>query len=137
MWDTLQEDYGHTHPEVIQYLKETWIGPYKPKFVKHCTDKILHFGNTATSRGEGNHAVLKRNLGFSTGDLKEVVDSIELLLINERNNYLIAYDTAKQRLATELQIPIFRDVHAQVTPFVLRKILPQWKLLASKSTALP
>jgi hypothetical protein len=41
------------------------------------------------------------------------------------------------RLAHDLRLPIFRDLHAQVTPFALRRILSQWRLLASIPTALP
>jgi len=69
--------------------------------------------------------VLKRNLRFSTDDLKKIVDCIELMLLNQRNDYLIVFDEAKMRLAHDLRLSIFRDLHAQVTLFALRKILSQ------------
>ena len=135
-WNSLQETY-ESHPAAVQYLLETWIRPYKRKFIKCYTDQILHFNNNATSRSEGGHAVLKRNLGFSIGDLKEVVDCIDLMLLNQRNDYIIAFEEAKMRLAHDLRLPIFRDLHAKVTPFALRRILPQWRLLTSNATVLP
>ena len=81
-WDLLKDIYDSSHPEVILYLSETWIRSHKSKFVKFYTDKILHFGNNFTSRSEGGHAVLKRSLSFSTGDLKKMINCIELMLMN-------------------------------------------------------
>ena len=69
--------------------------------------------------------MLKRNLRFSTDDLKKIVDCIELMLLNQRNDYLIVFDEVKMRLAHDLRLPIFRDLHAQIIPFALRKILSQ------------
>jgi len=46
--------------------------------------------------------MLKSSLSFSINDLKKVVDCIELLLLNQRNDYVIILEKAKMRLATDL-----------------------------------
>jgi Tfp pilus assembly protein PilN len=58
----------------------------------------MTFGNTTTSRAEGGHVKLKRALGTSIDDLKQVVEVIELLLKNQRAEYVIAHEEAKTRV---------------------------------------
>ena len=121
----------------IEYLDSTYVSSFRHRFVKCYTNTILHFETTTTSRGEGGHAVLKRQLGSSSGDLKTVVDGINLLLINELQNYLINLDEAKVRLPLSLRKPIFQEVAPYITPYALRKILPQYLRLIERPTALP
>ena len=49
-WDALNDAYSHDHSAEVQYLVDTWLAPYKRKFVKAFLDKVLHFDNIATSR---------------------------------------------------------------------------------------
>ena len=37
-------------PLFVDYVKKTWLLPYKEKFVKAWTDKVMHLGNTTTNR---------------------------------------------------------------------------------------
>ena len=111
--------------------------PYKRRFVKCFTDQVLHFGTTSTSKGEGAHAVLKRNLITSTEDLKTVVENLDLMLINQRHDYLIAAEEAKVRYPMDLKIDVFRNLAAFVTPYALRKILEEYKRLIDEPTVLP
>ena len=60
-----------------EYLATTYI-THVQHFVRCFTNRVLHFDTTTTSRGEGGHAVIKRQLGTSTGGLKTVVDGISL-----------------------------------------------------------
>ena len=97
---------------------------------------MLHFDTTTTSRGEGSHAVLKRQLGSSTGDLKTVVDGINLLLINELHNYLITFNEARDRLPMDLRKPVFQRLTGFVTPHALRKMLLQYNLVVGRPIVL-
>ncbi len=58
------------------------------------------------------------------------------MLLNQQNDYFIVFKEVKMCLAHDFQLLIFRDLHAQITFFTLQKILSQWKLLTSTSTAL-
>ena len=60
------------------------------------------------------------------GDLKTIIDTIELMLTNERQTYNIKFNEAKMRLPTYIKRPIFRDLYTKVSPFALSKILPQY-----------
>jgi hypothetical protein len=128
-WTDLQEIYDTSHERAISYLKNDLLLIYKKKFVRCWTDRKLHFGNHATSRGEGSNATLKRELSSSIGDLKSVVDSLELLLMNQRHDYIGAIQMAKTRLPFRLRASILRDLVAHVTPFALHKVMEQYNLI--------
>lgn len=152
-WNTMNDEYNVSHPEQMEYLFNTYINLHKRKFVAYWTNQTLNFFTTSSSRSESGHALLKNNLNVSTGkiypilkdyhvdhmtgDLKLVVDKIDMLLINQRSNYLIAFDEAKMRLPQELRLPVFRDLISFVTPFALRKIYHEYKALTTDFTVLP
>ena len=135
-WGQFSLKYRSTHDDCVDYLLSTYITDYRQQFVRCYTDQVLHFNTTVTSRAEGGHAVLKRQLGTSTGDLKTVVDGINLMLMNEYQNHLINFDEAKSRLPMELKKPIFQRLIGNVTPAAMRKILPQYQQLVGQPTAL-
>lgn len=66
-WNSMCATYLLSHPEQIQYLRETYLMRHKEKFVTYWTNQVLHFFNTVTSRTESAHAALKRNLNSSVG----------------------------------------------------------------------
>ena len=61
------QDTYETDIDPMIYLKDEVLGPHKEKIVRCYTNRVMHFGNTATSRGEGQHAKLKAELRTSTG----------------------------------------------------------------------
>lgn len=63
------EKYIPDHIEEVEYIKTTWLEPYKEKLVKAWVDQHLHFGIVVNSRVEGIHRVLKGYLNRSTLDL--------------------------------------------------------------------
>ena len=135
VWNSLQEIY-ESYLIIIQYLHEIWIKSYKRKFIKCYMNQILHFNNNAISRSEDDHAMLKRNLRFSIDDLKKIINCIDLMLLNQRNDYIIVFEETKMHLAHDLWISIFRDLYAKIISFVLQRILSQWELLTSNATVL-
>ena len=67
----MQQKYLLQHLQEVRYIKATWLIPFKEKLVRAWVDQSTHFGNTATSRVEGIHALLKSYLRRSTFDLFE------------------------------------------------------------------
>jgi catabolite regulation protein CreA len=97
---------------------------------------VLHFDTTTISRAEEEHAVLKRQLRFSTEDLKTVIDDINLLLTNEAHDHLIAINEVKDRFLMRLRKSIFQQLTAYVSSYALRKIADQYSLLIDRSTTI-
>ncbi len=105
-------------------------------FAKCYINKILHFEITIISRDESAHAVLKKQLRFSSSDLKIVINDINLLLINEYTNYLTKINIDKTRFFMKLNKSIFQNLAAFVIIYALRKIMTQYQLLTDQSTML-
>lgn len=94
-WRLLSDIFKNTFTKKVDYLYNTWLLPYKQKFVKCYTDKICHYKNVVISQIEGGHTVLKSKLGISTGDLLTVMTNINSLLWNQHQEYIIALREAK------------------------------------------
>jgi hypothetical protein len=59
------------YPELaVSYILNTWIVPWKEKFICYFINRILHYGHSTTSIVEPLHAVMKRYLINYNSDLK-------------------------------------------------------------------
>ena len=130
--------YAVTNLDQVGYIKETWLLPYKEKLVAAWVDQQAHFGNTATSRVEGIHALLKSYLRRSTFDLFEAWKAIRLALNNQLSE--LRSNQAKQQIRTPLELDkaLYRAVQGWVSYEALRKVEEQrqlqWKDPAPSST---
>jgi hypothetical protein len=97
---------------------------------------VLHFDTIITSRDEDEHAVLKRQLESFIEDLKTMIDDIDLRLINELHNHLIAFDEAKVRYSLNLRKSIYQQIASYTTSFVIRRIHAQFELLTEQITVI-
>lgn len=89
-----------------KYFKRTQL-PLKEHFCYAQTNNYMHFSQQATSRVEGSYNALKRALKVSIGDLKHVVDIIELLVIKQVDKYKYQLNALKIQLVQAYQIPLF------------------------------
>jgi hypothetical protein len=67
-YNALHRDYPDANWGIFEYLEDQ-LWPRRRKWAKCYTDQHLHFGNTASSRGEGANNQVKQELQFSTGEL--------------------------------------------------------------------
>ena len=125
----LQQKYIPQHLEEVGYIKTTWLIPYKEKLVRAWVDQSAHFGNTATSRVEGIHALLKSYLRRSTFDLFEAWKAISLALQNQLAE--LQARQAKQQIRTPLELSgvLYGAVRGWVSHEAMRKVEEQRKLL--------
>ena len=134
--EKFEKKYASTNLEQVGYIKETWLLPYKEKLVAAWVDQQAHFGNTATSRVEGIHA-LKSYLRRSTFDLFEAWKSIRLALNNQLSE--LRSNQAKQQIRTPLELDktLYRDVQGWVSHEALRKVEEQRQLQWKNPPASP
>ncbi len=63
-----------------------------------------------------------------------IIDKLNLLLLDQRHNYVQKLEEAKTRLSFELRLSIFRDLTAFVTSHALRQVYQQYKRLTVEPT---
>lgn len=125
-----EEKYLPNHIEEIAYMKKTWLEPYKEKLVKAWVDQHMHFGNTATSRVEGIHALLKSYLKTSKYDLFDVWRSIKHAVENQLSELQSTQARQHTRKPTEhLSSDLFSAIHGWVSHEAIKKVEEQRKLL--------
>ena len=123
-----QQKYIPEHLEEVGYIKTTWLIPFKERLVRAWVDQSTHFGNTATSRVEGIHALLKSYLKRSTFDLFEAWKVIQLALLNQLSG--LKSNQAKQQLRIPLELSgaLYGVVRGWISYEALRKVEEQRKL---------
>lgn len=121
----------------VGYIKTTWLEPYKEKLVKAWVDQHAHFGNVATSRVEGIHALVKSHLKKSTLDLFEAWRAIKHALLSQLSE--LRFNQAKQQTRTPIELsgPLYAAVRGWVSHEALRKVEERRKLLGTKEPAAP
>ena len=122
--------------ECVKYLTIIYVNDYRHHFIKCYINKVLHFETTTTSRDENDHAVLKRQIEFSSENFKTVIDGIVLLLTNELHNYIIVFEEAKSRYPLNFRKKVFNQLAAHVTPYAIRRIFIQYDILTERTTML-
>ena len=105
-WKAIQQDFGQ-YPDLLKYLTKTWINPWATRFIQAYADQHLHFGNRVTSRIEGGHSILKTYLQSSMGDLKMVIEKVNLLLTNQHIQHEARMGQARDRTPQRLMTPLF------------------------------
>ncbi|KAH1239198.1 hypothetical protein GmHk_08G023686 [Glycine max] len=78
----------------VNYVNETWIIPYKEKFVIVWMNKVMHLGNTTTNRVESAHWALKRVLHNSLGDLCSVWDVMNNTITLQHTEIKASFETS-------------------------------------------
>ena len=77
-WAYFQEVYGHPiYQPILQYIQSEWLDDCPEQFLYLHTAHYLHLGETATSRTEAAHWLLKKDLPTSVNDLLVVLTLFE------------------------------------------------------------
>ena len=129
---SFEKRYVPGHRNEVGYVKTTWLEPYKKKLVKAWVDQHYHFGNTATSRVEGIHALLKSHLQKSTLDLFEAWRAMKQALMNQLSE--LKSNQARQQMRTPIELsgPLYGVVRGWVSHEALRKVEEQRRLMDNK-----
>jgi len=108
------------------------VVPLKKFIVPACTNSVRHFGNTGTSRAEGQHQVIKEYFNSSTGYLLTAVDNLHLSSKNqvcefngtiEREKITVyhRYDTMYDSIRGIISSTALELVQMQISVLVLEK----------------
>lgn len=132
-----EKKYVPDYLNEVGYVKSCWLEPYKDRLVKAWVDQHTHFGNTATSRVEGIHALLKSHLNKSTLDLFEAWRAMKHALLNQLSQLQTNQALQQTRFPIELSGPLYSAVRGWVSHEALRKVEEQRKLLDRRNPPPP
>jgi hypothetical protein len=113
----------------MNYLSKTWL-VYKEKFVAHWANKILHFGNIATSRVEGGHGLLKKFIDKTSYDLVTFFQHLNLFLKHQLAKVTVTIGSERTKHLNEARL-CFSGNHGKVSQFAIKKAIKQFGLISN------
>ncbi|KAH7838946.1 hypothetical protein Vadar_033020 [Vaccinium darrowii] len=128
-WHLIEVQYKEKE-YVLNYLKNIWL-PFKERVVNAWIGKHPHFGNQATSRVEGAHAMLKKHLTVSTSNFREVREKICLAIDSHYNEIKTKIASEKLRATHKFRIPMLNELVTHVSVFALGHLFKQSELAKS------
>jgi hypothetical protein len=87
------------------------------------TKNVLHLDNTTTSRDEGAHSMIKRDLEVSTNNFLTGPRSMERTLTHQHRKVIDEIEQEKVSISVSHRIPLFREVIAKISSTALAKTL--------------
>jgi hypothetical protein len=120
-WCEFQTKWSPRYPRTPSYIQNTWLLKYSTMIVTAWTNYVLHFGNTATSRAERAHLVIKDAIRSSVGDLDKVLFHISAILRRQQEEYRAELARQAASRPKKLLNPVFRLVLERVSHHALFK----------------
>ncbi|KAL2885279.1 mutator-like element transposase [Ceratocystis lukuohia] len=128
--EDFRRQYASQHFQEVGYVLTYWLNSHKERLVKAWVDKCLHFGNTATSRVEGIHWLIKSHLGMSSRfDLFDACQAIKRTILAQIKELRQMQASQKMRVPLDIPVALFEAVHGWVSHQALRKVQEQQQLL--------
>ncbi|KAJ5145995.1 uncharacterized protein N7515_000559 [Penicillium bovifimosum] len=78
LWSEFKREYSRFR-KFITYMTTEWFASCPRQFLRCYTKQYFHIDETTTSRVEGAHWTLKRDLQVSNKDLFDVVQNMKIL----------------------------------------------------------
>ncbi|KAI5332645.1 hypothetical protein L3X38_022774 [Prunus dulcis] len=115
------------HNSIINYVKETWLIPYKERFVAAWTNTCMHFENTTSNRVETAHAKLKKQLGNSMCTFGTSWDKIHPLIELQHTEIKASFEKSLSFVQHDCRKEDFNELIGFVSIFVLDNIMVELK----------
>eukprot|EP00268_Persea_americana_P034804 TRINITY_DN3440_c2_g1_i6.p1 TRINITY_DN3440_c2_g1~~TRINITY_DN3440_c2_g1_i6.p1 ORF type:complete len:952 (-),score=86.58 TRINITY_DN3440_c2_g1_i6:87-2942(-) len=115
------------YPKALEYVRCSWLDPYRDRFVAAWTDRSMHFGNTTISKVESSHAQLKRHLGSSQWTSELSWTKIHNLLELQHTNIKVSFEKSKRDVQHNFKPLEFKELWGNISISALEKILVEMK----------
>ncbi|CAL5372675.1 unnamed protein product [Camellia sinensis] len=116
-----------TYPEAIDYVTQTWLNPYKEKFVTVWTDSCMHCGNVTSDRIEKAHAKLKRQLCSGQVDFECSWTKIHNLLELQHTDIKASFEKSLTVVQHQFRPSHFRELWGNISIIALEIVLVESK----------
>ncbi|XP_028105524.1 uncharacterized protein LOC114304564 [Camellia sinensis] len=116
-----------SYPDAVKYVMDTWLVPYKDKFVAAWTDTCMHCGNVTTNRAESAHAKLKRQLGSCQVSFQASFEKIHSLLELQHTDIKASFEKSLTVVQHQFKPSQFRELRGNVSISALEYLLVESK----------
>ncbi|XP_058217409.1 protein FAR1-RELATED SEQUENCE 5-like [Rhododendron vialii] len=113
-WNAMCDDYKQ-HPQLLQYLFNTWLMPYRDRFVAAWINTCMHLGSNSSQRAESAHARLKLYLGGTMSSLQQAFKKIDKMLKNQ-------FGDIRRSFQRSINIPRHWQIHDELFQQVRTRI---------------
>ncbi|XP_028070698.1 PKS-NRPS hybrid synthetase CHGG_01239-like [Camellia sinensis] len=116
-----------SYPDAVKYVMDTWLVPYKDKFVATWTDTCMHCGNVTTNRAESAHAKLKRQLGSCQVSFQASFEKIHSQLKLKHTDIKASFEKSQTVVQHQFKPSQFRELRGNVSISALEYLLVESK----------
>ncbi|XP_028117454.1 uncharacterized protein LOC114315086 [Camellia sinensis] len=116
-----------SYPDAVKYAMDTWLVPYKEKFMAAWTDMCMHCGNVTTNRAESAHAKLKRQLGSCQVSFQASFEKIHSLLELQHIDIKASFEKSLTVVQHQFKPSQFRELRVNVSISTLEYLLVESK----------
>ncbi|KAJ1439532.1 PKS-NRPS hybrid synthetase [Sesbania bispinosa] len=99
----------------LNYVKNTWLIPYKEKFVGAWINKVMHLGTTTTNRVESAHSRLKNLLQDSRGDLCNCWDAMNNMITLQHTEIKASFQRSIMVVEHRFNNPLYNELRGLVS----------------------
>ena len=123
-WKAFVKTYrGEVFKPAIKYIQKTWMqDDIQRRFLRCYTNESRHFDQIASSRVEGAHSAIKRDLRVSTGEILKTMQSIGRTAHHAFCEAQYSLQREQCFLHRNLRQPLFKDVLGHVAAFALQTV---------------
>ncbi|XP_028071453.1 uncharacterized protein LOC114273835 [Camellia sinensis] len=116
-----------SYPDAVNYVIDTWLVPYKEKFVAAWTDTCMYCGNVTTNLVESAHAKLKRQLGSCQISFQASFEKIHSLLEFQHIDIKASFEKSLTVVQHQFKPSQFRELQGNMSIFALEYLLVESK----------
>jgi hypothetical protein len=129
-----------SHPiyqSAIEYIEKQWFGDRAKQFMRCYLDGILYYDELTSSRVEGAHAKLKREIRTSTSDILATMQVVSRVVSYANSQAFDSIQDEIYRYPVSLQVPLLRDLLGRVSRSAIRKVYNTWQNFIKVEKPLP
>ncbi|MFS7959222.1 putative MULE transposase domain, FHY3/FAR1 family [Helianthus anomalus] len=101
--------------QVFDYLKKSWLDPYREKFVSCWINRTINFHQTTTNRVESMHATLKSHFPSHRNTLDKLVLYVDHVVDKQYTEIRSSFETSLRKVMTHHK-------NQPMLAYILRKV---------------
>jgi hypothetical protein len=125
------------YQSAVEYIEKQWFGERAKQFMRCYLKGILHYDELTSSRVEGAHAKLKREIRTLTSDILTTMQVVSRVVSYTNLQAFNSIQDEMHRHPISLQVPILRNLLGRISRSAIRKVYNIWGEFSQAGKPLP